>query len=120
MPSRSLNQLTVSTEYNTFDSLQMRGHEHAMFQKVNVTILGIVENMSYFTTPSGERVEIFGHGGGRAEAERQGIPFLGEVPIFTEIREGGDTGLPVVVGAPEKPAGEVFIKVAEKIRERLA
>ena len=61
----------------------------AMFEKVNVPILGIVENMSYFTTPNGERVEIFGHGGGQAEAERQKISFLGEMPIFTEIREGG-------------------------------
>ena len=69
----------------------------AMFEKVNVPILGIVENMSYFTTPNGERVEIFGHGGGRLEAERQNIPFLGEVPIFTEIREGGDRGVPIVV-----------------------
>jgi len=57
----------------------------AMFQKVNVPILGIVENMSYFTAPSGERVEIFGHGGGQAEAKRQGVPFLGEVPIFVKF-----------------------------------
>jgi len=69
----------------------------AMFEKVNVPILGIVENMSYFTAPGGERVEIFGHGGGAEEAVRQGTAFLGEVPIFTEIREGGDAGVPVVV-----------------------
>ncbi|MEI9865040.1 MAG: P-loop NTPase [Limisphaerales bacterium] len=68
----------------------------AMFRKVNVPILGIVENMSYFTTPNGERVEIFGHGGGRQEAARQNTPFLGEVPIFTEIREGGDSGMPIM------------------------
>ena len=58
----------------------------AMFAKVNVPILGIVENMSYFQTPTGERIEIFGHGGGREEAERQNLPFLGEIPLFTEIR----------------------------------
>ena len=58
----------------------------AMFEKVSVPILGIIENMSYFTTPTGERVEIFGHGGGRAEAERQQIDFLGEIPIYTAIR----------------------------------
>jgi ATP-binding protein involved in chromosome partitioning len=92
----------------------------AMFEKVNVPLLGIVENMSYFITPSGERVEIFGHGGGRAEADRKGIPFLGEVPIFTEIREGGDCGVPVVVSAPEKPAGQPFIKIAQALRELLA
>jgi ATP-binding protein involved in chromosome partitioning len=90
-----------------------------MFQKVNVPILGLVENMSYFTTPNGERVEIFGHGGGQAEAARQDIPFLGEVPIFTEIREGGDRGVPVVVSAPGKPAGRAFIQIAEALRKRL-
>src|SRR5256886_5408652 len=77
----------------------------AMFQKVNVPILGIVENMSYFTTPSGDRVEIFGHGGGKAEAQRQKVPFLGEVPLFTEIREAGDRGVPIVVASPEQAAG---------------
>jgi ATP-binding protein involved in chromosome partitioning len=91
----------------------------AMFEKVNVPILGIVENMSYFTAPNGERVEIFGHGGGRAEAERQKMPFLGEVPIFTEIREGGDRGVPVVVSAPNKPAGQAFLKIAEAVRGKL-
>lgn len=90
----------------------------AMFEKVNVPILGIVENMSYFTTPTGERVEIFGHGGGKAEAERQEIPFLGEVPIFTEIREGGDAGLPVVVGSPDKAPAQAFIHIAEALKQR--
>jgi ATP-binding protein involved in chromosome partitioning len=88
----------------------------AMFEKVNVPILGIVENMSYFTTASGERVEIFGHGGGHAEAERQSLPFLGEIPIFTEIRAGGDAGVPVVVSEPERPPAQAFMKIAEKLR----
>jgi len=91
----------------------------AMFQKVSVPILGIVENMSYYTTPTGERVEIFGHGGGRAEAVRQNVAFLGEVPLFTEIRESGDRGVPVVVSASEKPAGQAFIRVAEALRQKL-
>jgi ATP-binding protein involved in chromosome partitioning len=91
----------------------------AMFTKVNVSILGIVENMSYFTAPNGERVEIFGHGGGRAEAERQKIPFLGEIPLFTEIRIGGDSGVPVSVSHPDTPYGRAFIKVAETLRNRL-
>ncbi|HEY1790968.1 MAG TPA: Mrp/NBP35 family ATP-binding protein [Verrucomicrobiae bacterium] len=91
----------------------------AMFGKVNVPILGIVENMSYFTAPNGERVEIFGHGGGRQEAGRQNVPFLGEVPIFTEIREGGDSGTPIVVSAPNHPAGKAFLAVAEQLRQRL-
>ncbi|HSH95364.1 MAG TPA: Mrp/NBP35 family ATP-binding protein [Roseimicrobium sp.] len=91
----------------------------AMFEKVNVPILGIVENMSYFTTPNGERVEIFGNGGGQKEAARRNIPFLGEVPIFTAIREGGDSGVPVVVSAPESAPGKAFIKLAESLQTLL-
>jgi len=91
-----------------------------MFNKVNVPILGIVENMSSFTAPNGERVDIFGHGGGQAEAARQNVSFLGEVPIFTEIREGGDQGMPVVVSAPNHPAGKAFIQIASALQEKLA
>ncbi len=91
----------------------------AMFHKVNVPILGIVENMSYFTAPNGERVEIFGHGGGQAEAGRQNVPFLGEMPIFMEIREGGDQGVPVVVSAPDGPAAKAFVTIASSLRKQL-
>jgi ATP-binding protein involved in chromosome partitioning len=91
----------------------------AMFQKVNVPLLGIIENMSYFTTPNGERLEIFGHGGGRAEAERQQIPFLGEIPLYTEIRIAGDQGVPVVVSGPTTPAGQSFLRIAEILRKTL-
>src|SRR5688572_18193399 len=92
----------------------------AMFHKVNVPILGIVENMSYFTAPGGQRVEIFGHGGGRAEAARQNTPFLGEIPLFTEIREGGDRGVPVTISNPNSPPGHAFIEIAQALRGRLA
>ncbi len=91
----------------------------AMFEKVNVPILGIVENMSYFTTPNGERVEIFGHGGGRAEAERKGVSFLGEIPLFTEIRIGGDKGTPVAATAPDSDAGKAFLEIAKAFQEIL-
>jgi|TARA_B110000263_G_scaffold25578_1_gene19587 ATP-binding protein involved in chromosome partitioning len=91
----------------------------AMFERVNVPILGIVENMSYFTAPNGDRVEIFGHGGGAAEAKRQETAFLGEVPLFTEIREGGDAGIPVVVKTPEGAPAQAFGKVAAALRETL-
>jgi ATP-binding protein involved in chromosome partitioning len=91
----------------------------AMFRKVNVPILGIVENMSYFTMPNGERAEIFGHGGGKDEAARQKVPFLGEVPIFTAIREGGDRGMPIVVSTPNHAAGKAFIKIAETLQKNL-
>jgi ATP-binding protein involved in chromosome partitioning len=74
----------------------------AMFRRVNVPVLGVVENMSYFLCPQcGTRSDIFGHGGARREAERLGVPFLGEVPLHTEIRERSDAGLPVVATAPE-------------------
>lgn len=91
----------------------------SMFQKLNVPVLGIVENMSYFTAPDGTRVEIFGHGGGAAEAARLKVPFLGEVPIFTEIRIGGDAGLPVVAGQPESAPATAFRRVAESLRGSL-
>lgn len=92
----------------------------AMFEKVNVPITGLVENMSYFTAPNGERIEIFGHGGGRAEAERRKLRFLGEVPIYTAIREGGDRGLPVVVSSPDQPAGQAFLGIARAVQQALA
>ncbi len=91
----------------------------AMFQKLNVPILGMVENMSYFTAPDGSRVEIFGPGGGATEAKRLGAPFLGEVPIFVAIREGGDSGIPVVAGAPDSAPGQAFRAVAAAVRDQL-
>ena len=91
-----------------------------MFEKVNVPILGIVENMSYFITPNGERVEIFGHGGGQAEAERKKVPFLGEIPIYLKIREGGDAGAPVTAADPQSVAAQPFVRLAETLRKALA
>ena len=91
----------------------------AMFEKVNVPILGIIENMSFFTAPDGSRIEIFGHGGGRDEASRRNIPFLGEVPLIPRIREGGDRGIPAVVSDPTGPAGAAFLEVARKLQQRL-
>jgi ATP-binding protein involved in chromosome partitioning len=92
----------------------------AMFEKVNVPILGIVENMSYFTAPNGDRVEIFGHGGGRTEATRKNVPFLGEIPIFTAIREGGDKGVPVTVSDAKSPPAQAFMVVAQALQKRFA
>lgn len=91
----------------------------AMFEKVNVPILGLIENMSYFTAPNGERLDLFGHGGGAREAQRKNIPFLGEIPIYPEIRVGGDQGVPVVVSGPQTPPGQAFLRIAETLRQRL-
>ena len=90
-----------------------------MFNKVNVPILGLVENMSYYTTPTGDRIELFGHGGGRSEAARQNAPFLGEIPIFMEIREGSDAGQPIVVTHPDSAPGRAFVDVAINVRKQL-
>jgi ATP-binding protein involved in chromosome partitioning len=91
----------------------------AMFEKVNVPILGIIENMTYFTTPNGERIEIFGHGGGRNEANRRNVRFLGEIPIFQEIRIGGDAGVPVTVSAPSGAPAKAFIEVGAELKRIL-
>ena len=80
-----------------------------MFNKVEVPVLGIVENMSYFIAPdTGNRYDIFGHGGARKEAERIGVPFLGEVPLTMDIRETSDAGTPVVVSNPEGAAAKTY------------
>lgn len=91
----------------------------AMFRKLNVPILGIVENMSYFTAPDGSRVEIFGHGGGSQESRRLEVPFLGEIPLFPEIRMGGDAGVPVSAAHPESAPAQAFIRVAQAVRDRI-
>lgn len=91
----------------------------AMFNKVNVPILGLIENMSYYTTPTGDRIELFGHGGGRTEAARQNATFLGEVPIYVEIREGGDAGQPIIVTSPNSAPGQAFLDIAINIRKQL-
>jgi ATP-binding protein involved in chromosome partitioning len=92
----------------------------AMFRRVNVPVLGIVENMSYFLCPHcGARSDIFGHGGARAEAERLGVPFLGEVPLDIVIREKSDAGLPVVATAPDGPHAKCYRDIAARVRDGL-
>ena len=88
----------------------------AMFQKVNVPILGVIENMSYFLCPScGTRSDIFGHGGARDEATRIGVPFLGEIPLHMEIRERADSGMPVVVTSPDSAHSKSYRAIAKAI-----
>ncbi len=88
----------------------------AMFRKVNVPILGIVENMSFLNCPHcGERLEVFSHGGGRREAEKMQVPFLGEVPLDMRVRQGGDDGRPPVSHDPESVPALAFKEIAEKL-----
>jgi ATP-binding protein involved in chromosome partitioning len=92
----------------------------AMFKRVDVPVLGIVENMSYFLCPQcGERSDIFGHGGARREAERLAVPFLGEVPLDMAIRETSDSGRPVVATAPEGPHAKAYREIAGRVRDQL-
>jgi ATP-binding protein involved in chromosome partitioning len=92
----------------------------AMFAKVNVNVLGIVENMSYFLSPSdGKRYNIFGAGGGQREAARLQVPLLGEIPIDIETREAGDRGMPIVLENRNHPISQVFIKIAHEVRKRV-
>ena len=87
-----------------------------MFRKVDVPLLGIVENMSYFLAPdTGKRYDIFGHGGARREAERLGVPFLGEVPLTMDVRESSDAGTPVVASDPEGAQAKVYREIALKV-----
>jgi ATP-binding protein involved in chromosome partitioning len=92
----------------------------AMFRRVNVPVIGIVENMSTFICPHcGTRSDIFGHGGARHEAERLGVPFLGEVPLAIVIREKSDSGAPVVASEPDSAHAKVFRDIAARVRDGL-
>jgi ATP-binding protein involved in chromosome partitioning len=91
-----------------------------MFDKVNVPVLGLVENMSYFVSPSdGKRYEIFGSGGGQREAKRLRVPLLGQIPIDIAIRESGDRGIPIVSEDKRSPVTAEFKRIAEEIRKTL-
>ena len=92
----------------------------AMFKKVNVPVLGIVENMSYFQCPHcGTQSDIFGHGGARHEAERLKVPFLGEIPLHMSIRTTSDSGTPVVESEPDGPHAAIYRAIGAKVRDQL-
>ncbi len=91
-----------------------------MFRRVDVPVLGIVENMSYFICPNcGERSDIFGHGGAEAEAKRIGVPFLGAVPLHMDIRAKSDAGTPIVVSDPESEHAKIYRRIAEAAWNRV-
>ena len=93
----------------------------SMFKKLEVPVLGVVENMSYFLCPHcGERTDIFDHGGAQHMAQRLGVPFLGEIPLDVKIRLGGDTGLPVMITEPDSPLGAAFRNAAQNIAAQVS
>lgn len=90
-----------------------------MFQKVNVPLLGVAENMSYFTDPSGQRHTLFGEGGGAQTAKALGTILLGQVPLIPDVRAGGDNGVPIVVSQPKAEAGQVFRAIGTALQAQL-
>jgi ATP-binding protein involved in chromosome partitioning len=89
-----------------------------MAERTNLRPIGVIENMSFFVCPHcGEQVRIFGEGGGREAAETLGVPLLGEIPLVVELREGGDTGTPIVVSHPDSPAGVVLREAARRVAQ---
>jgi len=92
-----------------------------MFETVAVPVLGVIENMSYFIAPdTGARYHIFGEGGGQKLAQQYGVPFLGSIPMGIEVREGGDKGVPVVIGQPQSPQAQALRKVAEEVARQVS
>jgi ATP-binding protein involved in chromosome partitioning len=91
-----------------------------MFRQLEVDIFGVVENMSYLELPDGQRLDIFGSGGGERMAQEAGVAFIGAIPIDPAVREGGDKGVPVVLSRPESPVARAFVAVAEDIAARIS
>ncbi len=91
-----------------------------MFQELNIPIFGVVENMSYLDTPDGERMDIFGTGGGEKLAQMTGVPFLGTIPIDPQVRIGGDQGMPVSLSHPDSPVAKTLVEIAEKIAAQVS
>ncbi len=92
-----------------------------MFRQLDVPILGVIENMSYYVCPDcGHRHNIFDHGGGQRIAQKLEVPFLGEIPIDENARVGGDTGKPIVIAKPDSPAAKAFLAIADAIKSRVS
>ena len=111
--------VVVATPHDV--ALADAGKALAMFRRLDVPILGIVENMSYFLCPHcSERTDIFGHGGARGMAERLAVPFLGEIPLDPAIRAGGDVGRPILVVDPDSPLSQAFREIASRLAARVS
>jgi ATP-binding protein involved in chromosome partitioning len=98
---------------------QVASRGGSMFHQVNVPILGVAENMSWYEDASGQRMALFGEGGGARTAEQLGTTVLGQIPLYPEIRAGGDTGRPIVVGQPAHPASAAYRSLAEAVLAKL-
>jgi ATP-binding protein involved in chromosome partitioning len=92
----------------------------AMADKVHLPVKGVIENMSWFTGDDGKRYELFGAGGGQELADELGVPLLGRLPLVPQLREGGDSGRPIVAVAPDSEVAAIFRRIAETIAVELA
>ena len=110
--------IIVTTPQKAATQVAIRGA--MMLQKTNVPLLGVAENMSYFTGPNGERTSIFGEGGGQDTATELSTPFLGQIPLDPNIRAGGDSGTPITLSDPESEAAKSFTIVAQSILTQLS
>ncbi|HQU09812.1 MAG TPA: P-loop NTPase, partial [Opitutales bacterium] len=110
--------LVVTTPQTAAVNVASRGA--MMFEKVNVPLLGVVENMSYLEDASGAKNYLFGQGGGQIAAQRLGTPLLGQIPIDAKIREGADHGIPIVLSHPQAPCAQVIRSIANEIWASLA
>jgi len=86
-----------------------------MFKKVNIPIVGMIENMSYFQTPNGDRFEIFDYGGVKKEAYKNNIKFLGEIPIDIEVRKNSDNGIPICIDNPQNTVSQIYNTIAKTV-----
>lgn len=109
--------IVITTPQTAAVNIARRGA--ALFDKVNVRVLGVVENMSYLPAPDGSRQYLFGRDGGRKTADSLRVDLLGQIPLAQEIREGGDAGVPIVIAFPEHPASAEIMAIAERIWKNL-
>ena len=93
----------------------------AMYRKLNIPALGLIENMSYFACPGcGRETDLFGRGGGEALAKEMSVPFLGSIPLYGPVREGGDSGVPIVVGEPDSQPARALVAAAERVAQQVS
>ncbi len=108
--------VTLPQEVSLADAMRGLG----MFRQLDVPVLGIIENMSYLTLPDGSQLDVFGQGGGRKLADEAGVPFIGEIPMDSDVRIGGDAGTPIVISHPDSAAAKALRQIAVDLSARLA
>jgi ATP-binding protein involved in chromosome partitioning len=90
-----------------------------MFRQLDIPIFGVVENMSYLELPNGDKVDVFGAGGGKKLAEASGVDYIGGIPMDPAVRLGGDTGMPVLMSAPQSPVSQALRTISEEVAWRV-